>query len=85
MRQKIIKKLNRHKRIVNGSMRTHIKVKGIRFPHLVHSVFWVKNGKINRIWDVSIGGYRKHRNIKVLIVPTKEENNDRKNIRSGNE
>lgn len=59
MRGKIIKKLNRHRRIIHGEMRTHIKVKGIKFPHLVHSVFWVKNGKINRIWDASIGGRRK--------------------------
>lgn len=27
--------------------------------YIVHSVFFIKNGKINRIWDSSINGYRK--------------------------
>jgi hypothetical protein len=60
MRGKIIKKLNRHRRIIHGEMRTHIKVQGFKPPYtVVHSVFWLKNGKIVRIWDASIGGRRK--------------------------
>lgn len=62
-RQKIVKQLNRNRKNhgKNGRLefRTHVHVPDVRFPYLVHSVFFFrKNGRLNKIWDATLNGYR---------------------------
>lgn len=76
-RQKIIKHLKRNRKNVgkNGELnfRTHLHVPNVRFPYLVHSVFFFrKNGRLDKIWDATLNGYR---NIKHYRFSTLKQRN----------
>ena len=74
-RQKIVKQLlaNRKGRKANRyetgywKFQSHIKVTGTKYPYLIHSVFWYKNGKLDRVWDANLNGYRPKKYIKNAI------------------
>jgi len=72
--QKIIKQLynnrnaNKLYRDYNGGYRTHLKITSIRLPYLIHSVFFVKNGNVTRIWDATTNGYRPKNRTKGLRI-----------------
>lgn len=73
-RQKIVKQLynnrnaNKHYIDHNVGYRTHLKITGIRLPFLIHSIFFVKNGNVTRIWDANINGYRPKNRTKGLRI-----------------
>jgi hypothetical protein len=74
--QKVLKQLYKNRRKVSGYSNkglvliggffSHIRCANIRFPYKLHSVFFVKNGKVTKIWDASLNGFRPKKSLKFI-------------------
>lgn len=69
MRQKVVKRLNKHRNNKKLHVSTtgnfsHVKCPHVSYPYLVHSVFFCKGGKLKRIWDANLNGYRSKKFVK---------------------
>ena len=55
--RKVMKQIRNNKGTIR-STHTHIKLSHVRYPLLVHSLFFVKNGVLKKCWDSSLNRYR---------------------------